>query len=337
MKILILKLCIAFLWLSACTNPQTTESEGEGKTPPTITPKQPPHVGETLPTLTETNRRDETRPEVGGDKAHATPTHDRDHVPSLASGSLETKGKPSSADRDPIVCSFPEVLKKAISTKINKNCSSITLKELSEIKHLDISHTNISNLGPEISSLKNLITLDISNTKIQNLGPEMCQLQKLTTLKASHNTYEGNEMPLSIVCLSELKNLDLSYSSLQYIDEYIFYLKKLENLNLRGNHLMNLPAMLALLPSLVTLDLTGNWFEYKSINSLYDCSHFEKTSDDRQECQEEMLEDVQCEYWYEIPEDCSHLEGYDKETIEQKEKCEKAKFKRGVLGNQSFY
>ena len=111
------------------------------------------------------------------------------------------------------------------------------------------------------------------------------------------------------------------------------YLKKLESLNLSGNHLMNLPGMLAHLPSLITLDLTDNWFEYKSVNSLYDCSHFEKDSDDRKECQEEMLEDVQCEYWYEIPEDCSHI---SEEETEEKEKCERAKFKRGVLGNQSF-
>ena len=72
-----------------------------------------------------------------------------------------------------------------------------------------------------VFDFKDLKALNISHTKIQNLGPEFCKLQALTTLKASHNEYEGNEMPIAIVCLSELKNLDLSYSSLQYIDEYI--------------------------------------------------------------------------------------------------------------------
>ena len=230
------------------------------------------------------------------------------------------------------VCGFPKILKQAVENRLNKPCHFIALNALSQIKELDVSHTDISDLGPQISYLKNLETLNISHTKIKNLGPEICQLQNLKTLKASHNKYEGNEMPIAIVCLSALQNLDLSDSSLQYIDEYIWYLKNLKNLNLSGNKLTSTPMLFGLMSSLVTLDLRDNLFEYSWMNSLSDCSHFKENSKERKECQEELLETVKCEYWYELPEDCSQLE----DDPEQKAKCEKAKFKRGQLGNQSF-
>ena len=329
-------------------------------------PTEPKQTTPSVPNLVISTKRTAEPPTEPKQTTPSAPNPAPNPLPDpvLADKKKQDKKVAPQAEQKP-VCSFPSILKQAVEQSLNKKCLAITNQDLSTIKELKISYPpptsslyapvfkgfeyssyfsslesiDMSN-NPQMQSIPNFVfafnqlkSLDISKTKIQNLGPEFCELKNLTTLKASHNHYEGNEMPLSIVCLSELKTLDLSYSSLQYIDEYIFYLKKLEQLNLRGNHLMNLPAMLALLPSLVTLDLRDNWFEYQSVNSLHDCSHLEKDSSGRKDCQQEMLEDIQCEYWYEIPEDCSHIESAD---TKQKEKCEKAQFKRGKLGNQSF-
>ncbi len=249
---------------------------------------------------------------------------------------------PEETTGEKIVCAFPDILKTAIESRLNKNCSLVTTDEISQIKTLRVENIkqesveeilgeesgvlfssleelDISN-NPEMTSLPRFVfefprlkKLNVSNTGISNFGPELCHhLQELTALNASYNSYEGNEIPLAIVCLSNLTKLDLSYSSIQYIDEYIWYLKKLEKLYLRGNNLMNLPVMLHLMPSLLMLDLRDNQFEYEPINSFKDCSQLEKDSDDQKECQEELLETVDCEYWYELP------------------------FERGAMGNRSF-
>lgn len=257
----------------------------------------------------------------------------------------ETEGEvasvtPSSDEK--IVCAFSDILKKAIESRLNKNCSLVTTDEVSKMKTLRVENIKQESVeeifdegsialfssleeldisgNPEMTSLPRFVfkfpglkKLNVSNTGISNFGQELCHhLQDLTTLKASYNSYEGNEMPLAIVCLSNLTELDLSYSSLRYIDEYIWYLKKLEKLYLRGNILMNLPVMLPLMPSLLLLDLRDNQFEYESINSFKDCSQLAKGSDEQKECQEDLSEIVDCEYWYELP------------------------FERGAMGNQSF-
>ena len=239
------------------------------------------------------------------------------------------------------ICSFPGGLKRALESKLNKSCSDISSDDLSQIKTLKIENINqeevtlmgkeyggyfrslteldLSN-NPEMLSLPGFVQipalkkLDVSRTGIKNFGPEMCEMQTLEILKSAHNTYQGNEMPLAIVCLSQLKELDLSYSGIQYIDEYIYYLKELEKLNLRGNKLMNTPVMVALMPSLSVLDLRENQFQNEPVNSLVDCSN-QKTSADKKKCKEELSNLVHCEYWHEL---------------------RPSEFIRGAMGNQSY-
>ena len=182
--------------------------------------------------------------------------------------------------------------------QVSKNCSDISFADLSKLETLKIEGINQEEITAEygtyfpslkeldlsnnpkmlylpgfVSHIPGLKKLDTSNTGIKNFGPAICKMQTLEILKASHNTYQGNEMPLAIVCLSHLKELDLSYSSIQYIDEYIYYLKELETLNLRGNPLINLPVMLAFMSSLSVLDLRENQFTNQPVNSLVDCSN----------------------------------------------------------------
>ena len=72
--------------------------------------------------------------------------------------------------------------------------------------------------------------LDISGTGISDFSKNICNLKKLVSLKASHNNYKEQEIPINIFCLSQLKILDMSYSSIRYIDEYIHQLAQLEEL-----------------------------------------------------------------------------------------------------------
>ena len=230
---------------------------------------------------------------------------------------------------DPLhnICIFPVSLQKALKNQIKKECSNIQMKDMEDLKKLTIEQiTKASLLDKKYSSyfksleeldisnnpdmkeipdfvyyIPNLKKLNISKTGVSNFSGKMCQLQQLTTLIATDNNYEGQEMPIAVFCLSQLRVLDMSNSSLRYIDEYIYYLRYLEELYLRSNELMNLPFVLHILPKLLVLDLQGNRVDYAPINTLSDCKNFAENSEEQQECQEEMKILVRCEYWHKLP------------------------------------
>ena len=225
------------------------------------------------------------------------------------------------------VCIFPASLQKALKNQIQKECSEIQLEDMEGLKKLTIKQmTETSLLDKKYASLfKSLEELDlsdnpdmkeiphfvyyiprlkklnISKTGVNNFSGEMCRLQQLNTLIATNNNYEGQEVPIAVFCLSQLRVLDMSNSSLRYIDEYIYYLRYLEELYLRNNELMNLPFVLHLLPKLLVLDLRDNHVDYEPINTLSDCRSFAESSEEQQECQEEMKDLIDCEYWHKLP------------------------------------
>ena len=208
-------------------------------------------------------------------------------------------------------------IKKLKITNITEKETKLLGKEYSSyfisLEDLDISgNNNMPALPDFVTSLPKLKKLDISHTGINNLPGAMCNLEKsLTTLIAHNNTYEGQEIPIAVFCLSQLKVLDMSNSSLRYIDEYVLYLRNLEELYLNDNQLPLTPFTLHRMSSLMVLDLRNNSFENKEVNSLHNCKE-ERTTFQREECQTKLLESVQCEWWRDLP------------------------FERGKLGNQSF-
>lgn len=225
------------------------------------------------------------------------------------------------------VCIYPMSLQKALKSQTQKECSEIQLEDMAGVKKLTMKQvTNTNLLDKKYGSyFKSLEELDISNnqdmkeipdfvyyiptlkklniskTGVRNFSGEMCQLQQLTHLIAADNSYEGQEMPIAVFCLSQLRVLDMSNSSLRYIDEYLYYLRYLEELYLRNNELMNLPFVLHLLPKLLVLDLRDNQVEYEEVNTLSDCKSFAEDSEERQECQEELMDLIDCEYWHKLP------------------------------------
>ena len=237
------------------------------------------------------------------------------------------------------VCTFPNSLKKSIETQLEMNCADVTTDHLGQIKQLtirnidkdelDILHDNdyncyftsiekldiaensqVSYLPSFITNLSTLSELDISGTGISDFNKDICNLKKLVSLKANHNNYKDQEVPINTFCLSQLKVLDMSYSSIRYIDEYIHKLVQLEELHMRNNKLMVTPFMLHIMPSLLLIDLTENefaslsWTEsavgYDSLNDLYNCKN-ESTTHKKEECQEDMLDNLRCGWWQELP------------------------------------
>ena len=224
-------------------------------------------------------------------------------------------------------CTFPNSLKKAIEEKLNMDCTFITPAHLAEIKQLKIKNikegeTNllIKDYAPYFSSLEDLdvsenpqmlslpafVThlftlnkLNVSKTGISNFPKEMCNLNSLTTLLAAHNNYEGREVPMAVFCLVTLKVLDMSYSSIRYIDEYIGHLSFLEEFYMSGNSLFLIPKMLPTLPHLILVDFRNNNLKNEDLNALKSCRSLK--GEKQEECQEGLLDSIKCEHVHELP------------------------------------
>ena len=232
-------------------------------------------------------------------------------------------------------CAVPGILRQIVKrkTKFN-NCSDVTIEDLKRISSLrfisvsdrDVSlldnpkwadylpsvqaldfsaNKNLKHIPAFVFKLKNLQTLNISKTGIRQFGPAFCKedpfKHNLRTLVAHSNRYEGDEMPFATFCLLNLENLYMQYSSLRYIDEYIFYLQKLEKLDLRGNDLTTLPAMFGFITTLTTVDLRDNRFQWEPLNFHVDCSTLEEGSYLRSSCEEDLRIHMECDYWHELP------------------------------------
>lgn len=145
------------------------------------------------------------------------------------------------------------------------------LSELRDLKVIDISNTEITDLGPisnvtflESLNLTNTPTsdiqfikysdrlkhLDISNTRIEDIS-QLLNLKSLVSLKAE------NTPIMSFAVLNEFKKLtqlDLKGSGFNNL-ENIQELDQLENLNLSGNYMINYSALSGM-SSLKNLDLS---------------------------------------------------------------------------------
>ena len=259
-------------------------------------------------------------------------------------GSLETVSLPDITLKSPLddnsfnSCAFPTSLKKAVEKQLGTPCAFIASEHLTQIKKLRIEdideietellneqyavyftsleELDISN-NPRMRTLPDIVThiftlrtLDISGTGINDLSEDICRLKHLTTLRAAYNNYKQQEVPFGIFCLNKLKVLDMSYSFIRYIDEYIYKMESLEELYLNNNDLTTVPFVLHTMSNILLVDLTHNMFEplpwyvslfgYKTLNTLHNCKWVEHDSRSRKLCQEDMLSDFKCEWWYKL-------------------------------------
>lgn len=221
------------------------------------------------------------------------------------------------------ICSYPSSLKISIEEALKKSCNEITEGELSQVTHLKLKNVsglfeiqpedffllthvdsldlsgnkNINEIPEFVYGLKNLRKLNISSTYISDFDSRICQLTQLKVLIGSHNSYRNNEIPFHTFCLSNLMVLDMSNSSIIYMDEYLYYLQNLERLYMADNALFLLPWSFQYLSSLKFVDFTGNIFTNTDLNVVRDCAK-EKDLEDTEDCQDDLLDDFDCEWRY---------------------------------------
>jgi internalin A len=144
----------------------------------------------------------------------------------------------------------------------------ITKAAQEQWEELDLSKMYLSELPPEIGSLRQLKRLQLgmwdkdqskyNRNGLATLPESIGQLTNLTSLDISSNRL--NTLPESIGQLANLTSLNLSGNQLNALPESIGQLTSLTSLNLSGNQFNALPKSISQLTSLTSLNLSGNEF-----------------------------------------------------------------------------
>ena len=134
--------------------------------------------------------------------------------------------------------------------------------QLTSLKFLDIGYNQLSQLPPEISQLTSLQSLHLSSNPISELPPEIGQLANLRSLYLRNNPI--SELPSEIGQLRGLYFLYLWNNQLDHFPMVISQLRNLQFLNLRNNELNQLPSEIS--------QLTNLQFLYIGDNKLSQCS-----------------------------------------------------------------
>ncbi|XP_033909901.3 malignant fibrous histiocytoma-amplified sequence 1 homolog [Acipenser ruthenus] len=122
-----------------------------------------------------------------------------------------------------------------------KNISGI--KNLINLKTLNLSRNDLVDFPVEIAQLVQLETLYLNQNKIQTIPDGIFnQLQQLKFLKLSTNHL--SKIPSDLGCCKSLQYLNLSHNSLKDLPEVVLELQNLKELFVEYNRLRELPAKL---------------------------------------------------------------------------------------------
>ena len=124
------------------------------------------------------------------------------------------------------------------------------------IKRLDMSGYDLTNLPSSIGKLRNLERLDLQGNNLTKLPESIGNLRKLKDLDLSEN--DLTKLPSFIGNLTKLRELDLGDNKLTSLPESIGNLTQLKELDLSYNNLKSLPSQIGNLGNLRDLDLYNN-------------------------------------------------------------------------------
>ncbi len=108
--------------------------------------------------------------------------------------------------------------------------------DLTKLEYLDLSYNRISKLPPEIGKLVSLKSLLLLKNEIRSLPLEIGNLNNLTLFDISHNRI--SELPHTIGYLTELKTFDASYCAIHSLPLTFTDLLSLKELYLEENPLV---------------------------------------------------------------------------------------------------
>ncbi|TPP65505.1 Leucine-rich repeat-containing protein 57 [Fasciola gigantica] len=95
-----------------------------------------------------------------------------------------------------------------------------TVKNLSNIRSLDLSTNKLEVLKPWIGRLKLLKVLNVENNKLHYFPAELCLLTKLETLNASRNLLTSLIMPGHVTNFANMQNLRFIHLSSNSLTEF---------------------------------------------------------------------------------------------------------------------
>jgi Leucine-rich repeat (LRR) protein len=125
-----------------------------------------------------------------------------------------------------------------------------------DIKKLDLTYNNITQLPIEIVQLTRITTLSLAYNKLTQLPGEIGQLTHLTTLYLQNNNL--TQVPVEIGQLAQLTTLYLCNNKLTHLPVEIGQLAQLTILYLSNNNLTQVPVEIGQLAQLITLNLCNN-------------------------------------------------------------------------------
>lgn len=161
----------------------------------------------------------------------------------------------------------------------NQNLSKIPVEiySITKLKELRLDRNNIKVIPTEITQLKHLEQLNLNNNQLSDLPPEIEQLTELKTLKLNSNQFQS--LPKVVFCLPKLKTLEAKYNSI--VDwpglSDIPKNTQLSKILLSHNVLESLPEEWHLFPKLKTLDVSHNHIRClpESLDKLPKLTHLE--------------------------------------------------------------